>query len=320
MTARSRTSTTVYSSTSTKRRPNRPVVKWLQTHNCIISLLLFLSSFERLEWMADKPLIDLHLFIPYSLLKLSILIDSYSQPLIYIALTLHILTIKLATAQAIMSELINYILWPILFVLNLSPFISNEDRLVYRMILNALAFVLSTSNLLAKRKSKLVKQHMLSNVKLQEPLSQLELYQSNRSTMSENSKWIDSDDDYAMSSSGSVVLPDLRERTPTRHSNREPTPTKKTREKTPLRRSTRERTPASREVTPFTELSGRLNTLSLNFGNEHYESPMKLPFNPPASQAPKMLSNKAITPSSQKKKSPFSSLKFHAISKQVNFY
>lgn len=102
MTARSsKTSPTVYSSATTKQTRHNPrtLVKWLHFINCLITFILFVSSFERLEWLADKPLIDLHQYIPYYVLKWSILIDEYSQILVYIGLTLHLLAMKLSTVS-----------------------------------------------------------------------------------------------------------------------------------------------------------------------------------------------------------------------------
>ncbi|KAI6184373.1 hypothetical protein M3Y97_00589200 [Aphelenchoides bicaudatus] len=210
-------------------------------------------------------------------------------------LLLHVLAMKLSTKQAILSELLNYILWPLLFVLNLSPFTSNEDRLVYRMIFNALAFILSTCNLLMKRQVKrpqLSRSHLSRSQSSSSPPSIVNSVVSTRShkfpTLCENNQWIDSDDDYIMDTSPRLeVLPD----------------------------PVREKRTESRECTPFTEISTRLSSMTLNFIRE--STPTKLFFSRPKSQAPTMLSSAAITPSSKRIKSPFSSLKFHAISKQT---
>jgi hypothetical protein len=75
------------------------IVKYLQATNVLITFFLFGSSFERLEWLADRPLIDLHVYLPYSLLKMSVLIDDNTQPLVYIGLILHLLAMKLSTVR-----------------------------------------------------------------------------------------------------------------------------------------------------------------------------------------------------------------------------
>lgn len=170
-----------------------------------------------------------------------------------------------------MSQIFNYILWPVFFALNLSPFSTNEDRLVWRMILNASSFILATLNLFIKRKptTKPVKK---SPMRLQ--------VIRQKTPVPDFSRWVDSDEDCADTSS--VILPD------------------------PIREKS-----LRRELTPFTEISGRLDSLSLNFGSNE-ECPTILAYKPPKSQAPTMLSGKAITPSPQRIKSPFSSLKFHS--------
>lgn len=98
--ARSSTASTVYSA-GTQSSRSKPglgsIVKYIQVTNCLLSFVLFLSSFERLEWLADRPLVDLHLYIPYSAPKLSILVDTHSQILVYIGLLLHVLSMKLST-------------------------------------------------------------------------------------------------------------------------------------------------------------------------------------------------------------------------------
>lgn len=98
MPTRSGRTSTVYSSKPKKhKKEHTTLVKWMKIANCFITLTLFASSFERLEWLADKPLIDLHLYIPYSMLKTSILVDSYSQILVYIGLVFHLLAIKMSS-------------------------------------------------------------------------------------------------------------------------------------------------------------------------------------------------------------------------------
>lgn len=178
-----------------------------------------------------------------------------------------------------MSEILNYVLWPVLFALNLSSFSTNEDRLVWRMILNASSFILATLNMLIRRKPTTMK----SNNKRTPPTSQISrrLPVRQKTAVPDISHWLDSDED-----TSPIILPDpIRENTP------------------------------KRELTPFTEISGRLDSLSLNFGKDE-ECPLTLTYRPPKSQAPTMLSGKAITPSPQRIQSPFSSLKFHSITRQ----